>query len=95
MHSIRKDLIPWEGKLVEVKRDFWIKRVKDVEAIKKWLNADVLLQRDGKYYFCETIQEAEVIEEFTNEELNSLKAKLDVPIEESNSLETNLDVPNE
>ena len=38
---------------------------------------------------------SEIIEEFTNEELNSLKTKLDVPNEESDSLKPNLDVPNE
>jgi hypothetical protein len=83
MHSIKRDFIHWEDKLVEVKRVFWIHHVKDVAAIKEWLNADVLLQRDGKYYFCETVQEAEIIEEFTNEELT-----LDSP-------KTDLDVPNE
>lgn len=83
MFSIKRDFIRWEDKLVEVKRVYWIHHVKDVEAIKEWLNADVLLQRDGKYYFCETVQEAEVIEEFTNEELTleSSKSDLELPNE--------------
>jgi hypothetical protein len=80
MHSIKKDFINWEDKLVEVKRVFWIHHVKDVSAIIKCLNTDVLLQRDGKYYFCETVQEAEIIEEFANEELILDFAKTDLNV---------------
>jgi hypothetical protein len=83
MHSIKRNFIQWEDKLVEVKQVFWIHHVKDVNVIKEWLDTDVLLQRDGKYYFCETLQEADIIEEFTNEELSLVSSK------------TDLDVPNE
>jgi hypothetical protein len=83
MHSIKKEFIRWEDKLVEVKKIYWTHHVKDIEAVKEYLNADVILQRDGRYYFCETVQEAEIIEEFANENLNLDSSK------------TNLEVTNE
>lgn len=62
MFSIKRDFIRWEDKIVEVKRSYPIDRVKDVSLIKEWLGVDVVLRRDNIMYFCETIQEAEIIE---------------------------------
>lgn len=62
MFSIKRDFIRWEDKIVEVKRSYLVDRVKDVSLIKEWLGVDVVLRRDNIMYFCETIQEAEIIE---------------------------------
>lgn len=62
MFSLKRDFIRWEDKLVEVKRSYPVDRVKDVSLIKEWLGADVVLRRENIMYFCETVQEAEIIE---------------------------------
>jgi hypothetical protein len=66
-----KTYIPWEGKLVEVQRVYAEERVKDIEGIKQWLGSDTLLRKDGHFYFCTTIQDAEIISEETVEEIHS------------------------
>ena len=77
MHSIKRDFIQWEDKLLEVKRDFWEHHIKDTELVKEWLGADTVLRREGRIYFCETVQEAEIIEEYTNSESeNDLKGEI-------------------
>lgn len=69
MFSISRTFIRLPDKLVEVKRHYPEEQCKDVEAIKEWLDADTLLRRDGRLYFCTTIEEAEIIEETTHEAL--------------------------
>ena len=87
MFSIKRDFIRWEDKIVEVKRSYPIDRVKDVSLIKEWLGVDVVLRRDNIMYFCETIQEAEIIE---NE-------VVELPVESTKRKykKKDLDVPNE
>ena len=87
MFSIKRDFIRWEDKIVEVKRSYPIDRVKDVSLIKEWLGVDVVLRRDNIMYFCETIQEAEIIEnEIVELPVKSTKRKYK---------KKDLDVPNE
>jgi hypothetical protein len=87
MFSIKRDFIRWEDKIVEVKRSYPIDRVKDVSLIKEWLGVDVVLRRDNIMYFCETIQEAEIIEnEVVELPVKSTKRKYK---------KKDLDVPNE
>jgi hypothetical protein len=87
MFSIKRDFIRWEDKIVEVKRSYPIDRVKDVSLIKEWLGVDVVLRRDNIMYFCETIQEAEIIE---NEGV-----ELPVKSTKRKYKKKDLDVPNE
>jgi hypothetical protein len=87
MFSIKRDFIRWEDKIVEVKRSYPIDRVKDVSLIKEWLGVDVVLRRDNIMYFCETIQDAEIIEnEVVELPVKSTKRKYK---------KKDLDVPNE
>ena len=87
MFSIKRDFIRWEDKIVEVKRSYPIDRVKDVSLIKEWLGVDVVLRRDNIMYFCDTIQEAEIIEnEVVELPTKSTKRKYK---------KKDLDVPNE
>jgi hypothetical protein len=37
--------------------------VKDIEPIKEWLGSDHVFKKDGIMYFCEKIQELEIITE--------------------------------
>lgn len=67
MFSISRTFIRLPDKLVEVKRHYPEGQCKDVDAIKEWLEADTLLRKDGRLYFCVTVQEAEILEETTLE----------------------------
>ena len=88
MFSLKRDFINWEGKIVEVKRAFPADRIKDVSLIKEWLGVDVVLRRDNLMYFCETIQEAEII---PDEEVVALPKKTT----KRKYKKKDLDVPNE
>jgi hypothetical protein len=71
MFSTVKTYISWEDKLVEVKRVYAEERVKDIELIKEWLDADTILRKEGRLYFCTTIQDAEILSEEVSEEIHS------------------------
>lgn len=63
MFTISRKFIHVDDRLVEVVRDFPEDRVKDITAVKEWLNADTVLRNKGVLYFCVYVQEAEIIEE--------------------------------
>ena len=71
MFSTVKTYISWEDKIVEVKRVYAEERVKDIELIKEWLGADTILRKEGRLYFCTTIQDAEILSEEVSEEIHS------------------------
>lgn len=71
MFSTVKTYISWEDKLVEVKRVYAEERVKDIELVKEWLDADTILRKDARLYFCTTIQDAEILSEEVSEEILS------------------------
>ena len=71
MFGTVKTYISWEDKLVEVKRVYAEERVKDIELIKEWLDADTILRKEGRLYFCTTIQDAEILSEEVSEEIHS------------------------
>lgn len=62
MFSIRKDFIYFEDRLVEILRVFPESHIKDREGLKEFLEADTILRRDGKLYYCLTVTESEIIE---------------------------------
>jgi len=62
MISIRKDFIYFEDRLVEILRVFTESHIKDREGLKEFLEADTILRRDGKLYYCLTVTESEIIE---------------------------------
>ena len=64
----RFQLIDFQGKKLLVKRiiaEHQLKPGFDQQLLKEWSMSDMLLRKDGVYYCCETIQEAEIIEEIT------------------------------
>ena len=63
MFTLSTKLIHVNDRLVEVIRDFPEDRVKDISLVKEWLNAETVLRNNGRLYFCEYVQEAEIIEE--------------------------------
>lgn len=71
MFNTVKTYIPWEDKLVEVQRVYAEERVKDIEGIKQWLGSDTILRKEGRLYFCKSLQDAEIISEEIIEEIHS------------------------
>ena len=63
MFTTTKTFIPWEDRIVEVKRVYAEERVKNIELIKEWLGTDTILRKDNHLYFCTSIQDAEIISE--------------------------------
>ncbi len=37
--------------------------VKDVDLVKEWLDANSVFRKDGKLYFCDKIEDLELVEE--------------------------------
>ena len=63
MFTLSRKFIHVNDRLVEVIRDFPEDRVKDISLVKEWLNAETVLRNNGRLYFCEYVQEVEIIEE--------------------------------
>lgn len=63
MFTLSRKFIRTNDRLVEVIRDYPEDRIKDISLAKEYLNADIVLRNNGRLYFCEYIQEAEIIEE--------------------------------
>ena len=60
--------IEFNGRLLIVKRTIREHQLKpnfDTTIMKQWTMSDTLLRKNGYLYCCETIQEAEIIEEIT------------------------------
>ena len=56
--------IDYNGKKYLVKRIIKESKLKpgfDQSLLKKWTQSDILLRKNGVFYCCETIQEAEII----------------------------------
>jgi len=63
MFTLSRTFIKTNDRLVEVIRDWPEDRIKDINSVKEWLNADIVLRNNGRLYFCEYVQDAEIIEE--------------------------------
>jgi len=59
-------LIDYNGKKLIIKRTIKEHQLKpgfNQQILKEWTMSDILLKKDGIYYCCETIQEAQIISE--------------------------------
>jgi len=59
-------LIKFQDKLLQVKRTFKESELKpnfDTNIMKEWTRTDTLLRKDGTLYCCETIPDAEIIQQ--------------------------------
>lgn len=63
MFSISKKFIRLPDKLLEVKRVFTEDRVKDIDGVKEWLDTPIVMKKEGLLFFCNEIEEAQIIEE--------------------------------
>lgn len=61
MFSICKNFIVVNGDLFSVSKIYEEQRIKNPELVKQWLDVDSIFRKDGKFYFCNRIQEVEII----------------------------------
>ncbi len=55
--------VRFNDNLLQILRYYPESRVRDVDGIKKWLNADIAIRKEGIMYFCQTIEEAVEVED--------------------------------
>ena len=69
MFTIAKQIVEWNGELYSVKRALKESSIKEefTQEYKEYLGADVVLKKNGMYYFVEKIDEAQIVEEDTIE----------------------------
>lgn len=63
LFSIGKHFIRHNDNLYQVIRMYQENRIKSVEGLKEYYQADIALKNNGIMYFCIQIQEAEIIPE--------------------------------
>lgn len=65
MFTIAKQIVDWNGDLYSVKRALKESSIKEefTQEYKEYLGADVVLKKNGMYYFVEKINEAQIVEE--------------------------------
>ncbi len=65
MFTIAKQIVDWNGELYSVKRALKESSIKEefTQEYKEYLGADVVLKKNGMYYFVEKIDEAQIVEE--------------------------------
>jgi hypothetical protein len=65
MFTISKQIVDWNGDLYSVKRVLKETSIKEefTQEYKEYLGADVVLKKNGMYYFVEKIDEAQIVEE--------------------------------
>ena len=60
-----REILQYKNDLLIVKRkirEAHLKPDPDIEFLKQWAGADIVLRKQGILYLCETIQDAEIIE---------------------------------
>ena len=65
MFTIAKQIVDWNGEMYSVKRALKESSIKEefTQEYKEYLGADVVLKKNGMYYFVEKIDEAQIVEE--------------------------------
>jgi hypothetical protein len=61
MFTLSKNFIKVGEDLFLVLRTFKEESILNVDLVKEWLSADVIYKREGVYYFCEKIQDLEIL----------------------------------
>jgi hypothetical protein len=76
MYSRQRNFINWEDDLVEIKKIISESYVTDIDTLKAKYKANVVLKKEGLYYFCETIPDTEILEEIIfSDEKNDLEIR--------------------
>tara|TARA_R110000868_G_scaffold157467_2_gene384753 strand:+ start:241 stop:432 length:192 start_codon:yes stop_codon:yes gene_type:complete len=63
MFSIPTNFIKVNEGLYKVVRTFKEEHVKNVDGLKELLHIDIVFRKDGMLYFCDTVQDLEIINE--------------------------------
>lgn len=58
------EVIHYKGDLYIVKRKFTDHPDFPIQEVKEYFQCDQVLRKEGKLYFCEKIQEAQIIQEY-------------------------------
>ena len=59
--------VNYNDRLLRILRYYPDYRVRNADEIKKWLRADIAIRKEGITYFCEEIQEAEIVPEIVDD----------------------------
>jgi protein associated with RNAse G/E len=61
MFTLSKNFIKVNDGLFQVIRSYPEDKVINVDMVKEWLNVEIIFRKDGNLYFCNTIQELEIL----------------------------------
>ena len=61
--GVRKNIINFNDKLYLIKRTIPETQFPIIEAWKEYLRADTVLKKDGIFFFCDEIKDAEIIDD--------------------------------
>jgi protein associated with RNAse G/E len=61
MFTLSKNFIIVNDGLFQVIRSYPEDKVINVDMVKEWLNVEIIFRKDGNLYFCNTIQELEIL----------------------------------
>lgn len=63
MFSLPTNFIKVNDSLFRVMRTFKEEHIKNVDGLKELLHVDIVFRKDGLLYFCDTVQDLEIINE--------------------------------
>lgn len=69
--SFNRQVIAFNDQLLIIKRrirESHLQSNYEVDVLKEWFRVDMILRKDGFLYLCETIQDAEIIETFSEKD---------------------------
>lgn len=69
--SFNRQVINFNGNFLIIKRQVRESHLRpdyELEILKQWATADMALRKDGFLYLCETIQDAKIIETFSEKD---------------------------
>jgi protein associated with RNAse G/E len=69
--SFNRQVIAFNDQLLIIKRrirESHLQSNYEVDVLKEWFRVDMILRKDGFLYLCETIQDAKIIETFSEKD---------------------------
>lgn len=63
MFSLQINFIKVNDGLFRIRRSYKEQDVKDIDGLKEYLQVDIVFRKDGMLYFCENVQDLEIINE--------------------------------
>lgn len=63
MFSLQINFIKVNEGLFRIRRSYKEEDVKNIDELKEYLQVDIVFRKDGMLYFCENVQDLEIINE--------------------------------